>query len=392
MKARVTLLVLSLFIGVELFAQEPIDFCQQGDVYLRDNQYLEAETSFQNCLDQDSMNIEVWLKLARVYEKLGQWQGVETACAKVLSMDSLNIQGLQQQASVFVKYKDYKNAAACYAKIIEQKPSNPFYYKKVAAVFIQSGQWYDAIVPLQVAFEINPKDEETGVVLAELLLNAGDHKSSDEIIGQLLEETNSKITVLAAAKLAYKQRHFKEAYQHLSNVIDQGVPETYIQMYGVCLHYMGNFDQSYTWLDSLLQQDLESENLYYYQGLNAYYLDSLNKAESLFNKAIELSISKEIDVYYLELGKTLADNGNYKAAIEAFGKAYEFNPLPTYLYRKAVIKEQYYADKSMALKDYQLFLNAKDTTDAASFSHAQYRVKRLKEWEHFQLKNKKDSL
>lgn len=392
MKARVTLLVLSIFVGVELFAQESIDFCQQGDLYLRGNQYLEAETSFQNCLAQDSMDIEVWLKLAKVYEKLGQWQGVEIACAKVLSMDSFNIQGLQQKASVLVKYKDYKNAAACYAKIIEQKTSNPFYYKKVAAVFIQSGQWYEAIVPLQEAFELNPKDEETGVVLAELLLNAGNHKSSDEIMSQLLEETNSKMVILAAAKLAYKQRHFKEAYQHLSYIIDKGVSETYVQMYGVCLHYLGDFNKSYTWLDSLIKQDLESENLYYYQGLNAYYLDSLNKAESLFNKAIELSVSKEIDVYYSELGKTLADNGNFKAAITAYDKAYEFNPSPTYLYRKAVIKEQFYADKSMALKDYQLFLNANDTTDAASFSHAQYRVKRLKEWEHFQLKNKKDSL
>lgn len=385
-------LFLMAFCSFGLSAQEGVSYCELANQQLKKNDFLAAEKSFQQCLSKDSLNIDVWLQLAQVYEKLGQWQQVENTSAKILEMDSLNEKGLQQMAMVWVKYKDYEKAAACFGKLIQLNPENPYYYKRMASVFIQSGRWYEAIAPLQEAYELNPKDEETGVVLAEILLNAGDKKSSTEIMQQLLAQTNSKMVVLAAAKLAYKQREFKKTYEYLTPVLEKGVSETYLQMYGVSLHYLGNFQESYTWLDSLIQQDLESENLYYYQGMNAYYLDSLNVAERLFNKAIELSVSKEVDVYYAELGKTLADKGDYKGAIAAYNKAYEFNENPNYLYQKAVIKEKFYADKSMALYDYELFLNAQDTSDAASFSHAQYRVKRLKEWEHFQLKTKKDSL
>ena len=94
-----------------------------------------------------------------------------------------------------------------------------------------------------------------------------------------------------------------------------------------------------------------------------------------FKLAIQRSISKNIEIYYSQLGKNYEDMGDYQGAIQAYRAAYNYSREGIFLYHLARNYDVYYEDKGTALLYYQKYIESDDTIRVAR----KYALERLRD-------------
>lgn len=97
--------------------------------------------------------------------------------------------------------------------------------------------------------------------------------------------------------------------------------------------------------------------------------------------AVEKGISENIHSYYVSLGEVFELKGELSKTIKSYQSAYEHSNLNILLYKLARSCDEYYKDKSIAMRYYQRFIdNSKQNNQYTEF--ARYRIGQIKEYLH----------
>ena len=159
------------------------------------------------------------------------------------------------------------------------------------------------------------------------------------------------------------------------------VPEYYIKMLGYAYLQIDSADQAIYWLERLVHSE-QKEFVHYY--LAIAYEQKGDPQASLFHyqKAINKSVSENIDRYYAEAAKVYESQGDLSKAIAYYRKALDYNKMPKYYYELGVLSDTWFRDKNMALTYFNKYLESADDNPAFR-AYAERRARDLQEFLHF---------
>lgn len=360
------------------------------------------------------------LYLGKSYAKLGQSDEAYVAFKSAVKKDSSNLIFLNQLAEFQYQKQDFLDAYLTYQSLIDREPANPFYYKKLGQVLShlpyhelfngllkvynsgelpgnserrqeilveirEKGYFFRPENAYKQVIYLNPKDIESRLALNELLLKSNNAAGADEAIQECLKEfPQNKKFLMQAIKLSYSFRDFKDLStksEHYYSLFDSNLVVQ--KLHGIAQYRLTNYEKAIRLLENVDDVDQESELVPYYLGLCHRELEENEKATIYLEKAINLGISENIEHYYLNLANVYERRKLFNQSIKYYKAAYAKSKEKILLYHLARNYDEFYKDKTPALKYYQLYLAENDTANKEFFEYTKTRLQEIAAEQHF---------
>ena len=150
------------------------------------------------------------------------------------------------------------------------------------------------------------------------------------------------------------------------------------KMYGLTYLKLKNYEKAKSYFRIAQTIDFKDVNVLYNLGLVNKALKNYKEAEMNFLMSINFQ-RPDVDANYYELGTLQLEQKQLKKALESFTKGYE-NNRKNYLilFQLAMLTDDYYKDKKIALKHYKKYISSFSTRHAASTLYAKQRIKEIK--------------
>jgi tetratricopeptide (TPR) repeat protein len=232
------------------------------------------------------------------------------ALKKLVELEPNKDEYLRQLLAVDLALRDYKDADKLYAKIEAQGGDTDMLTRQVLSIYLASDQ-VDRAIPLMKKL-IAQDSTDAGMVytLGTAYLQKGDSAAGEALVlkANTMEPDEPKFWV-GRALVAMDRRQYDQVPVIVDSALAHVKPQAGLySLKGIALNRMGGHtSESVEALETAIQLDT---TMYVAMGTLAMIydgLDSLNRAESLYERAIELSDSAPI--YLNNLAYTYASRG-----------------------------------------------------------------------------------
>jgi tetratricopeptide (TPR) repeat protein len=367
---------------------DSLTFCKKGDIFLTNYQFEKAIESLTLCYRQDLQNIEYLKKIALCYSNMGQLKDAKINYLEILKIDSNNILSLNQLGVSYLKESNYKQSLLQYIKLEKLDPLNSYYQKKIAKLSFKSGKIENSILHYKKAHKLNPKDIDVIIELSQIYQSLKLYSEADNLInkGRLIDSTNTKL-ILYQVKSAYKQKSYLSVILGINQILKTTKDSTsnLLRLFGVSSFHTGDYQNTITSLEKVIENKQESEIVYYYLGLAYRAIGNGDKSIYHFERAINESISDNISIYYTNLAVTYEEQGMYAESIKAYQTSYKSSKDKILLYHLARNYDMYYKNTKTAILYYERYLATNDSANIQFKDYSKYRVSELKTVMHFNI-------
>lgn len=326
--------------------------------------------------------------LAKSYIQLGMQEAAIDVYNNLIELEPENITHKVELAQLYLKLNVLNEALSIFNELIELDFENPYYWRKVAFIHQKSSSVFEAIQAYQHTLTLNPNDQESGLQYTELLLKINQFQLADSVANHFLKKTYSnKVSFL---KLKLKSAYIQKNYASVVSTANQlfllkDSAMSTIKLVGIAEYRLGNYKESIQLLSSLLNENIDTEQIHFYLGAAYRSANEHQMATEQFDAAIQAGISENISVYYTQLAANYQEMGEYNKAIEAYKIAYESSQEKLLLYHIARAYDLYYKDKKVAINYYEKYLSFNDSSNRDYFHYSRSRVKQLKADRHFEI-------
>lgn len=373
---------------------QPNEIERKADEFIRNYQFHRAIALLEKHLKHTGDGnregeIDTWKKLAECHLKLGNTFKAKKYYNHIIENDSNHLQALNQLGVIYMKESNHKNAQACYEQLIQLDSTNSYYYKNLAKIKSKQGLLSSAIQLYDSSLFYNPDDLESIISLAEIYIELMEHddsfkKSFSEALelGFGIDSLNRQLLELSAEN-SYHQKEYQSTINSLQLIFEHYQDTTGWQanLLGMAQKQLKNWQQAEKWFLWIIQKEEDAELTHYYLGTVYDQQNKNEKAIKHFELAIEKGISDNIHNYYVSLGDAFEARGELSKTIKAYQSAYEHSDLNILLYKLARSCDEYYKDKSIAMRYYQRFVdNSKQNNQYTEY--ARYRIDKIKEYLH----------
>lgn len=302
----------------------------------------DAENFYQRIYDKDSTNKSILFNIASINQRRGNVAKAEIYFKKLVLIDTVNFNAFNRLAQIARDRGDEKNELYYFQKANDLNPTDANVASDLNDLYIILKQESQAEKVLKPAITADPEN----VILQQgmLKLNYVQSKWPQTIYTgeNLLLLGDSSINTLTKLARAYYQ---KKNYQCGIAVLSK-IPPT--------------------------QQGETSEYL-----LAACYKQLKDQKSAILhlNKAINLSLPANIDIYYTEMADSYETIKQYKKAQDAYQKSLLYVNKPITYYFLATLYDSELKDRSNALKYYKKFIASKpDEKQKTYIEYSQSRI------------------
>lgn len=363
---------------------------RQADDFIRNYQFNRAIRLMENHLQKPgTKGIKFWQKLAECHAKLGNTFKARKYYNNIIKIDSRHLQALNQLGILYQKEDNHASAQACYEQLIQLDSTNSYYYKNLAKIKSKRGFISSAIQLYDSALWYNPEDLESIISLAEIYLELMEHdKTFNQAFSEVLErgfsiDSLNRYLLELKAESTYHQKEYQSTINLLHTIFENYQDTTGWQatLLGMAHKQLKNWQQAEQWFLWIIEKEEDTELTHYYLGTVYDQQNDNEKAIKHFEMAIEKGISDNIHNYYVSLGDAFETRGEMSKKIKAYQSAYEHSNLNILLYKLARSCDDYYKDKSIAMRYYQRFIDNSRQNNRYT-EYARYRIDKIKEYLH----------
>lgn len=361
---------------------------QDIDSLIADYQFSKAKKVLASHIKKGDSSVQALNKFGFCQKQLGETSLAIETYEHSLIKDSLQIVPRIQLSKLYQSQGLLAKAINLYSKVVLLDSNNSYFLKKYATLLRQALLPQVAIGIYQKAIAINPKDEESKLSLIKCYEEANQIKEASILCDSfLLMHSDNDRFQYQSAKLAYSLKNYEKAVKALqasshikgdTNLIER-------KLLAVSFFHLKNYETAIPLLEDVIANTDKNEVMFYYLGLSYKHIGRLELAEQNLNKAIDEGTSENLASYYTNLAIIQEGNGNHFAAIKAFQKSYKMTESPILLYHLARNYDLYYKDKGTAMRYYEKFLQANDSTQEVFTNYSKYRLTELKQIMHFKL-------
>jgi len=280
-----------LTVAITQTPNDPTLYVKRADMYYQNEGYDEAIADLQTALSIDSTNVDYLHLLADVYLDYYKSYEAMSTMLKAATLYPKRIPTLLKLSEFQLILRQYDKSINTINEVLKLEQLNPEAYFMLGMNFKDQGNNEKAIGALQTAVENNPDLVDAWISLGQLHAEKGSNLAK-YYFENAVNVAPQNITAL----------HAQAEFLHFSNE-RQAAIETYKKI--------NSIDPDY------------SESLFN-TGIIYLEMDSLAKAKTHFNMAVETSPTYIIAYYYRGLVEEM--QGNTAAAKADYQNALNFNP------------------------------------------------------------------
>jgi len=186
-----------------------------------------------------------------------------------------------------------------------------------------------------------------------------------------------------------KKKNYSEAmkyYQQCAQLVKSYQIKSLMRMVKLLFDHKA-YPVCISFAELLIEKKVEDTNLYFYYAAALSEIKKYTEADSMFNRAVELSNLPLIKVIYLYQGLNAYHQKEYRRSIRIYKRLLAFDPdYGDAYFNLAIVYDDFYKDKRLAIQNYEKFLALarQEKGNAGYIESAEKRLARLKEEQFFQ--------
>ncbi len=367
-KHYIFFLIIWLSIGVKAYAQvenmpserkknEQRQYLQQAQQKFEAFAFDSALYYYQKAYFLDTLNKKSIRGIAKSLEKKGQAQFSKRYYYKILNIDDKDIGALYALATLYRKEKKYTKALAYFQTLHQIDTTNAFYYKKMALLYQDLKNDSLAILNYKKCLDWNFEDKKSAQSLATIYYKHKKYELANETLHPYI---NNKYVDNAIIRLyisiLYQLNKYEQVIENGERLLKKNDSSvTIIKSMGLSYFQLQDYASSLKTF-SLIPDNQRSSGVFYYMGLCENELQEYEKALDYFNQAITSVYTDDYHRFFIHAGFALEELKSPELAIQKLRFGYEITHHPDLIFHLARIYDEYYKDKSVALKHYQKYL------------------------------------
>lgn len=384
---RLTVLLSTISLSLALNAQTKN--CAVADSLMMQQEYFKAIEWYQACYEVDTTDKRPYLALANTYYLLGDYQNAKIYYHHLEHQERYQSDALVRLAAIYESQQNLPKAIKYNIALSKRFPNNPIYYRKLGSLFLLGNEQKQAITSYQTAMQLNKRDLLTIQGISELYISIDSLDVADSLLTKGLEIDSSHIALsLLKSRVKYRQRMYDEVADILYKLTFATELNNYFnKLLGYSFMQIDSLDKAIFHLQKSLLNEGDPEYALFYLALAYEKKKDYDRADYYYGEAIKEGISENMTHYHRGLARTHTIRGNYGEVLKQYGKSQAYEQDADVYYYMGNAAEQYYKDKSKAIKYYQQYLDT-NPENAAWVKNAKDRIKVLKELRFMRGKNK----
>jgi tetratricopeptide (TPR) repeat protein len=320
------------------------------------------------------------ITLGRLQLKLGDKQGVFTLEKTYQNHPDNLLLGLEL-ANYHYKKEAFKKASAYYKKLVKKDTSNSYFQYRLGRSLEKSRSYISAVKAYKKAIALDAEAHQSMYHLSNHYMILKMKDSALFYINNALKIKSKNIAYLKRKVLIlYKNALFDQSILEAKKIIKLDKENAF------AYNSLGLAFYNKKQLDSALNYQLKTiilsrSNAEYTKNLALMLEAKKNyKRAKIFYKASIEALKQDVYSQLYHLGLIALQEQKTKKAISYFTKAYANNKrFYGSLYMLALSEENYYKDKTIALKHFEEYINKFEKSDTKKTIFVKAKIKSLKE-------------
>ncbi len=354
---------------------------KQGEIYQKTNNYSKAIELYKKALSKKE-SLKVKQALGKSYLAQGNANQTIQIYEEILFKDSANLLLKFDLAKLYTKEYRKNDAITLLESLIQADSLNPGYYyelgkiykNKGASGFMKSGNYFldtyrrdsthlKSIYELSKFYkQIRFKDSTMVFIDKGLKINPKSINFNQLKANESYANKDFQTTLIYLKKL--EELNFKTIFTY--------------KLFGLTYMKLEDYDNAEKYFEKALKRNFEDASLYYNIGILKKIQGDLKAAEMNFMISI-MNLKPDIDKQYYELGLIHLEQKKLQKAISDFKKSYENNSNNHYaLFQLAMASNDFYKDKTIALKYFETYLKRFDSKDKDITAYVTKQLREMK--------------
>ncbi len=250
----------------------------------------------------DSLPV-IWEKLAQAYNGMGKVDEELEAYKNYVESKPQDKQANTRIGEILIKKGDYNDALIYLETASTVAPKDPALLKAKAIAYRNTGNPGEAIKALEKASVEKPDDKELRKRLVDLYIENGRLKDATNEVEKMTERFPQDREVrLMYARLLFKQEKYRKAYDETENLMATVPSADVLMLQGRILIVQKKYEEAVQAFDEVIRME-DSPKAYYYKAeIYRQYGRKLNKSPMWAKTYYERALSRDSTFALAELG------------------------------------------------------------------------------------------
>lgn len=312
---------------------------KRGIAYQGLQDYENALASFTMASEYDTTDISLEYLASECLEQLGDINAAIAILEERFMTDNSDLYCLQNLARLQIKNRDYTRAIPYCRRMVDSFPSNFTYIKNYAVCNYQLGFIDIAVDNFRQAWSLNKRDLTIPVSLANCFVKMKFPERAIEILNEGLTYDSLNTNILKTVGfLYYRGESYGMAVDAFARALAAGDSTEFVRKHlGISLFNEERYQEAIPELMAFHLADTLNSEATYYLGLAMSTWHMKKEGIEYLKLTADLMTPDPefMGSVWGIIGQTRSDLNQNRSAIEAYTKALEYDPLPTYMYEIA---------------------------------------------------------
>ncbi len=299
-------------------------FIGLSEVYARQNVIVLAVDNLRTATQIKPTDPALWYRLATTIMKnrglnSAQIEEVVAALQKSIELDPNNTQALFDAANIFYRIKYWRQAAEFFKKYTDVKKDNAEAWEKYGTSAYNAKAYKDAIVVLDQAIKLNPKDSELKSMQGHSLYLDKEYQRSLALYKTFPTDSLSSEQLYRMGFSYYQLKDTLNAISYLEKTLalDKENMDAIGTLAAIYLTQK-KYDKAVVEYEKMLSKDPKNLTALYWSAYSYFVLDKFEKAKSYYKLIVSMRPNNPqyhqslVQIYSLQ---DSADLGRYHATI-----------------------------------------------------------------------------
>ncbi|MBJ2174844.1 tetratricopeptide repeat protein [Aureibaculum sp. A20] len=347
-----------------------------ADIYQKTGNYANA-INYYNKIYSLNPSDKVKEQLGKCYQYTGNSKKAMQLQSEVLNDNPDNLLLQYHLAKLYAANRKTKEAIILLEGLVEKDPENPNYHYELGEALNKIKK--DPTKPYLEAYRLDTSHVKSMYQLAKYFNKVKVRDSADLFIDKGLEIDSENLNFLQLkAQNEFLKKEYDTTIVYLKRLEALNFKTVFVnKLFGLSYFKNEDYENALLYFNKVKMADFMDTGTLFNIGLVHAAMKEYKKAEMSFYMSIAFQ-KPEYDKNYFELGKVQLEQKEVKKAITSFEKGYENNSRNyQLLFQIAMLSENYFKDKKIALRHYEQYVENFSSKDEKSTLYAKSRIKEI---------------
>lgn len=348
-----------------------------ADIYQKTGNYANA-IRYYNKVYTLKPSDKVKEQLGKCFQYVGNSKKAMELQSEVLKANPDNLLLQYNLAKLYAANRKTSNAIDLLKDLVKKDATNPNYHYELGDAYEKIKK--DPTKYYLEAYRLDTVHVKSIYQLAKFFNKIKVRDSAGLFINKGLTIDGNNLNFLQLkAQHEFLKKEYDSTLVYLKKLETQNFKTPFVnKLFGLSYYRLEDYDNALLYFNKVRKADFKDTNNLFNIGLVHTAMKEFKKAEMSFYMSIAFQ-KPDVDKNYFELGKVQLEQKEVKKAIESFEEGYKSNPRNyQLLFQIAMLSDDFYKDKKIALKYYEKYMDKFSTYDKKSTLYVKSRIKDIK--------------